>query len=443
MILIRTAVARMVLMIIFLVNPLSFAWAQTADDFFAQGISAAEKGDYKKSLNLFEKARKAGMSKPSLDFNQAVSHYRLGQYEQARKLFAGLVDNEEFAQLAYFNLGLIANKQKDEKTAVAWFQKAYAKDDNEKITVLAETALKRLGVKPKKIARSSRSTWSGYVSAAIASDSNVNLATDEINQPSKSDTSFELFASGNGWLSGSRRDGVRLELSGIVQNYSTETQYNFNLMHVGLSRFAQLGDWRTRFNGGWDEITVNGNSYERIFSGMVDARKDLTNESQLQLRYRLSSIDATDPAYDYLTGIRHQLRAGLQKRYGEKRVRAYYQYEMNDRKDYVSPVTKTFTSYSPNRHTINLTGYFPLVTDWELRLDGRYRLSSYSEANDLPGGGSKKRQDAQTRASARIAYKMAKRQEVELKYSLTNNDSNINEYDYDRTLIQAGMNWSF
>ncbi len=433
---------RFILFGILLLGTISLAWAQTAEEYFTQGIRAAKNGDHKAALVLFQKARDAGMDKPSLDYDQAVSFFRSGEYAQAHTLFLRLIEDKEFSQLALFNLGLVANKKGDEKSAVSWFQKAYDNNNHPKVTALAATALKRLGAAPKIITHSQRSTWSGYTSAMIAHDSNVNLATGEVNQPSNSDTSLELYGAANKWLSGDRAHGNRLELSGVLQRYRTETQYNFADLHAGLSRFTQLNDWDVRVNGSVDEINVDNASYERIYSILWDGKKDLATDRELLLRYRFSRI-TTPAGYGYLAGSRHQARIGIQKHYDKKRLQAYYQLEMNNRGDYVSPVNNAFTSYSPTRHTINLTGYFPITTDWETQLDARYRISKYNDANDLPVGGAKQREDSLTTVSARLAYAMAKHRELELRYSLSNNNSNINSYDYDRALVQAGMNWSF
>jgi tetratricopeptide (TPR) repeat protein len=424
----------------------SVALAQTAEDYFDQGVKASEQGKHKSALNFFQKARKAGMKKMSLDYNQAVSYYRLGQYEQARKLFSRLIDSKDFEQLAYFNLGLIANKQKDEKVAVRWFQRAYNSGEDQKVRALAATALERLGAKPKRLS-SKKSSWRGLASTSFVSDSNVNLATDEINQASKSDTSIELYASANQWLKGNRKDGLRLKLDVTSQTYSTETQYNYLQLSAGLTRYGQLGAWQTRFTGKWDEINIDGSSYERILNAIAYGHTNLSNDKQLRLHYRLSRIVATDSGTattlgnDYLDGVRHQFRAGIQKRYGEKRVRAYYQLELNDRDDF-DEAGYLFQSYSPTRHTLKVIGYFS-VANWDARVDGRYRTSSYSDANEVSSGVFEKREDKQLRLSARLIREIAKNMEFEGRYTYTDNNSNLNTYDYDRSVIQAGLNWRF
>jgi len=418
----------------------SVTLAQTEADYFAKGVKASGSGQHEAALKQFQMAKKAGMKSAVLDYNLAVTYYRLGRYEESRKIFMKLTDSGAFSQLAHFNLGLISNKQKDERKAVKWFQRAY-KGDSNKLSELAAIALKRLGKKPKKAVRK-KSPWKGLVSASLESDSNVNLATDEVNEPSKSDTSMSLYASANRWLKGNRKDGVRLDVNVNSQTYSSETQYDYLQLHARLSRYGRLGSWRTRFSGSWDEITLDGSAYERIISARADGRHNLSKDRQLRLRYRLSRILA-DSTYDYLDGWRHQLRAGVRQRYGKKRVRAYYQLEVNDRDDYIGPISGRFTSSSPTRHVLRVTGYLPVGADWTARLDGRLRMSRYADANEFSVGAPKKREDDQYRLGVKLTHKFDKHLEFGVEYQYADNNSNIDVYDYDRSLVRANVSWFY
>ena len=60
-----------------------------------------------------------------LKYNFAVAYYRLSQYKEAKRNFSELAKNTRFERIAYFNLGLVANKQKNKPSAVRWFRRAY------------------------------------------------------------------------------------------------------------------------------------------------------------------------------------------------------------------------------------------------------------------------------------------------------------------------------
>ncbi|MCK4708650.1 MAG: tetratricopeptide repeat protein, partial [Gammaproteobacteria bacterium] len=417
-------------------------------DYFNQGVKKAELGDYPAALVQFQKAKKAGLDTAALNYNFAVVFYKLGQYEEARKVFTDLTNVPRFEQIAYFNLGLVANKQKDEFDAARWFRRAYRSDirseKNTRIKVLAAEALKRLNL-PLRKTRTSKA-WTGFLSGSLASDSNVALLNDDlVGVTSQSDTSVSLSAYGARWLKGRENNGVRLFLNGHLQNYSSHSQYNFSQFSIGAARYDRLGDWRMRFGGAWDEIYFGGSNYQRLASMEVRARKSLSNINQLRLRYKASRIHATDPLYSYLEGWRQQFRVGNQMKLGATKYRAYYQLELNFREDreYRVGAEDLFTSYSPTRHMLRVTGWWKLPSSWVLQVDGRYRYSEYKKDNILVGGVTERRDDTQSRASVRLSKKLSKEWELKTTYTITSNDSSVGRKSYDRTLFGAGVTWKY
>jgi tetratricopeptide (TPR) repeat protein len=424
------------------------SWAQTANDDFQQGMDAAAAGKYDQAVTYFLRAKKAGSKRPALDYNLGVAYFKLGKYEPAREAFLRLTGEPGFEQLAYYNLGLTANKAEDEKAAVAWFQRAYAGGNDANIRTLSAQALQRLGAKPRKTAASSKQPWSGFVATLLGHDSNVTLVNDDLTAPPReSDNTFEVLAAADRWLQGGPKDGLQLSLSADAQMYAKNSQYDFSLLHAGVLRYGRLQGWQTDFGMSWDEIYFDGRKYQRVINAEAQGRYPLskgkqTGDKQLRLRYRLSRIQATDGLYDYLDGWRQQWRAGVWARDGERRYKVYYQLEVNDRDDFTN-VAGGFTSFSPTRHTLLMAASMPVAPRWSAGADVRYRYSVYNDANDLTGGVQKTRADNQYRLGTQLTYALAKNWEFEAGYGYTNNDSNIAGYTYRRSLVTAGVNWFF
>ena len=446
----KAGAPRLCLYVALLSAPLLFTqtvFAQTATDYFQQGIKASESGDHQTALKQFKKAKQAGLESVALQYNLAVSYYRLRRYEEARQLFTGLTDTPKFEQIAYFNLGLIANKQKDERAAIRWFKRAYRSSDNGKVRKLAAVALTRLGVSKSKMKRPPR-RWTGLVSSSVARDSNVTLANEDlVGVTSKSDTVVDFLAFADRWLRGGRNDGLRMGLSLYQQRYQTLDQYNFSQYSVHLTRYGRLDNWRMRFGAHWDENHFDNSEYQRVVSADVRGSKALSKQNQLRLSYKLSRIQATDSVYEYLEGWRQRLRAGLQQRRESNKFRYYYQLEINNRSDRTTATR--FTSYSPIRHVLRATGWWNFTDKWGLRLDGRFRYSQYNDAHILSGGESIRREDNQIRLSAKVSHKFSRDWEVNVQTIYTDNDSSIDQpspglsYSYTRTLLKAGVRWSF
>lgn len=446
----KAGAAGLCLYVVLLSAPLLFTqtvFAQTATDYFQQGIKASESGDYQTALKQFKKAKQAGLESVALQYNLAVSYYRLRRYEEARQIFTRLTDAPKFEQIAYFNLGLIANKQKDKRAAIRWFKRAYRSGGNDKVRKLAAVALKRLGVSKNRMKRPPR-RWTGFVSGSVAHDSNVTLTNEDlVGVTSKSDTAVDLSAFADRWLRGGRNDGLRVGLGLYQQRYQTLDQYNFSQYSVHLTRYGRLNNLRMRFGAHWDENYFDNSEYQRVVSADVRGGKALSKQNQLRLSYKLSRIQATDSVFEYLEGWRQRLRAGLQQRRDSNKFRYYYQLEINNRSDYATATR--FTSYSPIRHVLRATGWWNFTKKWRLRLDGRFRYSRYNDAHILSGGESMRREGNQIRLSAKISYEFSRDWEINAQTIYTNNDSSIDQplpgisYSYTRSLLKAGVKWSF
>jgi tetratricopeptide (TPR) repeat protein len=425
--------------------------ADPKQDYFDAGVQAAKNGNYPVALQHFKNAEKSGLDTPALQYNLAVSYYKLGQYETARKLFSRLTDIATFEQLAYFNLGLIANKQKDEAAAIRWFQRAYRDVSSKKVRMLAKEALSRLGVSARKTRRLNPD-WIGFVSSSLAHDSNVALLNDDlVGVADQSDTAVDISSYASRWLKGGMRGGVRMSLGASLQKYSKLSQYDYSQLSARVMRYDVLGDWKMRIGGSWNEIYFDGREYQRIVGADVRGRKNLSGKNQLRMRYKLNRIQATNALYDYLDGWRQQFRVGLQQHAGNDHLRYYYQLELNNRKDRESTAAdRPFTSYSPTRHTLRATGWWELSKQWQLRLDARFRYSRYNDDNERLINSilqNERREDSQIRLSARVNRELGRHWDVFAQFMATRNDSTIDSVlesrSYDRSVVKLGVSWFF
>ena len=44
-------------------------------------------------------------------------------------------------------------------------------------------------------------------------------------------------------------------LYGFFQKYGTYSEYDYGQLQIGAARYDQLGDWRMRFGGAWDDTS--------------------------------------------------------------------------------------------------------------------------------------------------------------------------------------------
>jgi len=402
------------------------------------GIAAAKAGHYQQALSHFLNAQKGGLENAALNYNLAVSYYRLGKYPQAKKRFLILAKKPDSRQLAYFNLGLVANRQNREAEAIKWFQRAYTTTGSERLQAMSREALRRLGSKPE-----SAYSWFGFVSSNFLYDSNVTLANDALTGISgTADNAVQVIGSGSGWLTGNRHNGVRLSVGAYLQQYKTLGTNDFSQLNVALGQYNKWQNWYTKVYLRLEDSYFGGANYQRAASLDNRARWTLTNTQWLTVRYKVSWLQATNTRFDYLDGQRHQVRLGTLVRKKRYSVTGYYQLELNDRQDRVSPSGR-FTSFTPTRHLLRSRMNINFRPRWRINLDASYRNSVYRGVNALSDGSKMRRIDQQYRATIGLNRRLSARWELGTRYSFTRNDSSINLYRYRRYQITAGLSGTF
>ncbi|MCW8982848.1 MAG: hypothetical protein OQK13_02285, partial [Gammaproteobacteria bacterium] len=115
------------------------------DSHFQSGIAAFKKGDFNLACQHFNRAYQSGLRKGSLLYNLGVCHYKTGKYLESKKWFAQVSKIDSLAQVAHYNLGLIAQKEARPETANHHFRLAQ-KGNNSTITTLAT---RNLDLNPK------------------------------------------------------------------------------------------------------------------------------------------------------------------------------------------------------------------------------------------------------------------------------------------------------
>ncbi len=89
----------------------------SAEVDFEKGVTAFKSGDNESAVRYFESARNQGMDSVALRYNLASSYFKMERYDDAKAQFLLLLEVDAMFELASFNLGLIATRQKDPDAA--------------------------------------------------------------------------------------------------------------------------------------------------------------------------------------------------------------------------------------------------------------------------------------------------------------------------------------
>lgn len=445
----------------------------TAEEYFDLGVEASRNEDYQQALQAFLAAADSGMDSAALHYNLGVVHYRLQTFEQASDAFRALLDYKGYGPLANYNLGLIQLKLDNENQAIHYFWKTYSTAEDENLQALSDKALRRLNVDVKTF-QTKPSDWRGFASAALGYDDNVALVNEDIDvTKGVSDTYAEILATVNTLLLGYKENGLRFDANIDLLEYQTEKDYNYLQWHVGLSHEGKFREWQTRAGLRYDRTQFGGADFQQLLEGELRGKHNLSGRTRLDLRYRYTDISdiSSGSQYTYLEGVRHTLRARLTDKRFKSQFKYSYTFQLNDRNDFSTEftdpntptngqttTTRIFRSYSPLRHTFRIRSDVPIYKKLGAGVELQYRYSQYQDTDtrrvivtdDNNNNAvlsdtttSLKREDKRYIIGTELNYTINRAFDVYIDYAFTRNTSNREESEYDRSLINLGVNWYY
>ncbi len=394
------------------------AVAAPGDLEFRQGISAFKAGQFDKAISSFKLARQKGKKSSALTYNLGVCYYKTRQYEKAQLEFSQLLSDQQFRQLAQYNLGLVSQEQGHKQTAIDWFNQAADKHGDRKITALANRMLEKYA--PRKNKRG----ISGLLSAGYGHDSNVTLASTG-SPTQQADNYIQLF----GFIT-IPAGPVIINASLYQQDYRSINSADFLQLSAGVLYPIDTHGWTVTPSAYLAKDTLNGNDFLTVTDVRLSADKLLAAHSTLQLRYRYSDISADSTIYNYLQGHRQQLRAQYTNLTDFGQLRLRYELELNDRQN------MSTANYSPTRHTL-LARLKQRLDNWQFKEQVSWRKSHYGEAAGIT------RDDNRLQLALAADTKLGEDWRAGAQYEYTDNNSNLSSETYTRNDVRAYLNYLF
>jgi tetratricopeptide (TPR) repeat protein len=397
----------------------------SAETDFELGVKAFKAGENESAVTYFESAKKQGMDTIALRYNLASSYYKVGRYEDAKELFIDLLKTDAMSDLAEFNLGLIAIKQKRWSTARDHFNAVVESGRDEKLTGLSEQQLARL-TKEEGRFRVSLFGNVGY-------DDNIVSVSDDSAQ-NVADNFFDVFASANYLLGGKRDNGWIIDGSLYQINYRDYNEYDIGLYWAGLKKTFNVSGWKSGAHLKLYKSTYGGDDY--LTSGMIDltTRKRFSGTNAVHLRYRYEDINSDNPVYDYLAGWRQRASAEYRHYTRNSLAQLTYELELNNRGELIGP-TYSY-EYSPTRNTLR-GKYTHKIKDWRLGGELAYRNSAFPTSPTVD------RTDDQLSLALSADYYFDPTFKFTSKVQFIDNNSSEDKYVYDKSIIRIGLSKYF
>ncbi len=407
----------------------------TAESDYKLGVESFKAGDNAAAAAYFESAMKQGMDSVSLQYNLASSYYKLGRYEESKKYFNLVNQTEAMRDLAEYNLGLIAIKEKNGTLARQYFNSVASSGKDEKLIRLSKKQLTALSNSREELLNSRKEDrWTSYLFFNLGYDNNISSVSGD-SVLDIADTFYDLFASTDFLITGKRMDGwlAGASIYGIEYTETdTNDEYHFAL---DLERTMKLKEWDTSARLSLSKISYGGDDFQHVTQLDFKGRKATSKRGRIYLRYWVEDIRSDNTRFDYLEGWRQRARVEYRNYSLNNIKQIYYELELNNRGEIVTS-TDTY-DYSPTRHTIRAI-YTQIITmQWWLNGDLAYRIS------DFPVSSTIDREDEQWRLTLSTDYRFDRTFKFTAKYQYTDNTSTVDRYTYDKSIIKVGLSKLF
>jgi tetratricopeptide (TPR) repeat protein len=345
-----------------------------------------------------------------------VAAYKLQNYERAESAFEEVARTPTMAALAHYNLGLVALRRGEERKAAAWFRRAHLEAADEKLRALASEQLVALTAEPT-------ATWSGYAAAQTGYDDNVALISDSnvLGISGAEDVFVALQAAGAATL------GERwlFDAGALVQDYQDLDSFDQLYLEGGARYQMTLGAWDSAAFVRLAYVSLNDEGVEQARMVGLQGRRRLSDPLHFAAEYRFEKIDGMND-FEGVGGDRHEIDARLTWQTTGWRADGGIRVESSDHDDSSLSARRTRVYSSVER------AFTPL---WSGGLEASFRQTRYR--NEEQGT------DRQTEFSLVAKRTFGRQWQWVTRYSRTDNDSDLADFDYERNLFSTAVEASF
>jgi len=414
-----------ILIIALLVLYSAVALASAKDDY-NRGVEFFKKGDYPSAIASFRSAEQQGMESAALYYNLGSAYYKIENYQASKKYFTRVADYPDKRVRAEFNLGMIALKQGDEERALGHFKYAQANSSDKKIVDAATRTIAGLTGTGKR--------WGAYVLANFGYDDNISVTPDNL-ALGVDDTFWDLYASADFVLQGKRKSGWLVDAAFFTINYTDSDNFDQDYYSVGIRKEHRFSSWDTTAHLKYGNSSFGGEDLQSFYNLRLLGSRPVSSNAKIILQYRYDDFTSENALYDYLEGWRQRAQIRYFRSTVSSNQQLYYEGELNNRGELVTSTVSY--EYSPTRHTLGGKYTHKFGGRWYLTGDIAYRVS------DFPASATLDRDDTRWSLGAFLDYFIDPTLQIKSNIKYIENDSTVDIYTYDKTMISLGLSKLF
>ncbi len=424
-------------------DPVTASPEASPQALMAEGVSAFQAGELERARQLLEQARAAGLDSASLRYNLGVVYYRLELYPLAREAFAALLDSRH-ADLARYNLGLVAKADGRPAEAQTWFQAVAEETGQDKLRKLALLQLNQ----PQPVRPG---PWLGFAALGVGYEDNLSLLP-ETAASDLSDSFSEVILAGQGPLVTLASDtdsaeSIDLSASLFRRQYHSEQDFNNDALQLGLAWTSERTDGRRQLRLKQSYFRIGDESREYHSTLELNARQEGCWTGAAAGRCDLAlAVSRVTPftGFEAYEGMRYLAVAGYRIRLQDWQPRVQLRLEHNDRDDLAR--NGQFVSVSPRRQELAANLSYLGFARFSLGGTLAYRYSDYQDPYLLATGTgleSGQRTDHRYLLGLEANLRLSTAWSINAETSYRKNESSLAQYDYDNQVAQVSLDLHF
>jgi tetratricopeptide (TPR) repeat protein len=398
----------------------------SAEEDYKDAVELFKQGKYQAAIAKFETAKDKGIESAALYYNLGSAYFKIEKYSVSKDYFNRVVEYPDQRALAEYNLGLIALKENNIEQALNHFDYAATNSKDKKIIDSSNQKIANLTGIDKP--------WRVRLLGYIGYDDNISVTPDNL-ALGVDDTFYNLSAYADYVFHGRRKRGWLVDASYFRIDFSDSDDFDQDFYTIGLRNEHRLSSWDTIVHLRTGRSSFGGDDLQSFYKLDVLGARPLSNNQKLILQYRFDDFTSKNSIYDYLEGWRQRGQIRYVRNTKNNNQQLYYELELNNRGDLV---TSFFSyEYSPTRHTIGGKYTHKFSNRWFLTGDLSYRES------DFPASATLNRDDSRWTLGLLVDYRIDSTFLVKGNVKYIENDSTVDVYTYDKTVISLGLSKLF
>lgn len=418
---------------------LYFSPAILAADLFSEASDAFSRGDIESAAKYFSLLAEEDDSAEVL-YNLAICYFKLERWNDARSLFLRLQQDDPTEDLVNYNLAITEKKLGNQQAARLEFESIIQYSEDSSMVDLSQRQILRLSgsTRASSSNASVANNWTLGARTEVGYYDNLLTPTQEENT-GINDSLLESQAYFR-WQS-DRESTNKWTVDGIVYNsrFQKTQSYDTNLAKLSVRKYNKWlqGYWSA--GASYDSSQLDDEGFLQNISIELDVVQRHKRLGYLGLSYRYKDVEGLSQLYEPFTGHGQQINAIWGDRLNSRQNwELRYRYEHDQRQD--SETLFNYRSFSPIRQGISFTWNYQ-IDQWRLNLMSEYRDSQFQDNNVYANGVSIKRSDQRFKSSLQAIWQLAENWKLSAGYHFTDNQSNIEFFDYHQQLAKLALSW--